>query len=224
MYTPIQPQGQLDRELILLRDDVFRLSRLVATAIHDAFEALKDRRSEIAQQVINHDAEINAFRFRIEQNCYRLLATQQPTARDLRAIIAAIHIVGNLERIADHAVGESKLLLKLLREPVLKLPADLERMTQITQEMLDASLEAYMAWNAPLAEQIHSRDAEIDALHSKMHKLLIQQMLDREDLINAGTYLLWSSHNWERMADHVTNICERIVFMVTGELSYEKEG
>ncbi|NJL93122.1 MAG: phosphate signaling complex protein PhoU [Anaerolineae bacterium] len=224
MPAEIRPQGQLDRDLTTLRDNVFRLGSLAAEAIRRAQQALVERQSALAQDVIGDDRQINAFRYAIEQDCYRLMATQQPTARDLRSIIAAIHITAELERMADYAVGTARLSLDLLKEPMVNLPLELGRMEHIAQEMLTDTLGAYLRWHADLAQQTILRDREVDQLRKKLNQKLNAHMQAQHDHITACMYLMWAGHNLERVADHTTNICERVVFMVTGLMVMEEEG
>ena len=207
-----------DRGLAELRDRILELGTMVETAIRQAFRALREQDREIARQVIAGDEQINARRYDVEERCLRLIATQQPTARDLRAIVAAIHIVTELERIGDYASGIAELAIRLAGQPFLKPLIDLPRMAQIDQEMVCASLEAYLAYDPELAFNTARRDAEIDQLDDQIYRELLTYMLDDPQTIPRATYLLWVSHKLERIADRVTNICERVVFMTTGEV------
>jgi phosphate transport system protein len=216
--THNRPRSPLDRELTLLRDGVLKLSYAVDQAIESSMQALKEGNVALARQVIADDDDINMARFELEKKCYTLLATQQPTARDMRSIVTAIHIVVELERIGDHARGIAKLAIELSREPLLKPLVDLPRMEQICREMLQASLNAYLNWDAAQAERTIKRDDEVDSLDDQVYRELLSFMLQDQRTINRATYLLWVSHNLERIADRITNICERVIFMVTGEV------
>jgi phosphate transport system protein len=180
--------------------------------------ALREQDREAAHQVIVGDEQINARRYDVEERCLRLIATQQPTARDLRAIVAAIHIVTELERIGDYASGIAELAIRLSGQPFIKPLIDLPCMAQIDQEMVCASLEAYLRCDSELALSTARRDAEIDQLDDQIYRELLTYMLEDPTTITLATYLLWVSHKLERIADRVTNICERVVFMATGEL------
>jgi phosphate transport system protein len=215
---PSKPRHALDRELTVLRDNVLRISHMVDTAIDRSIQALKEQNPDLARQIIADDKKINALRYQIEEDCYRLLATQQPTARDLRSIVTAIHIVVELERIGDHAEGVAKLAIELSKEPMLKPLIDVPRMAQISREMMSASLNAYLNWDAEQAMQTAERDNEVDQLDDQVYRELLTFMLQDPRTITRATYLLWVSHNLERIADRVTNICERVVFMVTGQV------
>jgi phosphate transport system protein len=216
--VPHKPRSPLDRELTVLRDGVLKLSYAVDRAIESSVQALKEQNVELARQVIADDEGINAERFELEKKCYMLLATQQPTARDMRSIVTAIHIVVELERIGDHAKSVAKLAIELAKEPLLKPLVDLPRMEQVCREMLQASLNAYLNWDAAQAERTISRDDEVDRLDDQVYRELLTFMLRDQHTINQATYLLWVSHNLERIADRITNICERVMFMVTGEV------
>jgi phosphate transport system protein len=218
-----KPRSPLDRELTVLRDGVLKLSYVVDQAIENSVRALKERNVELARQVIADDEDINAARFDLEKRCYMLLATQQPTARDMRSIVTAIHIVVELERIGDHARGIAKLGLELANEPLLKPLIDIPRMEQICREMLQASLNAYLNWDAAQAARTIERDDEVDQLDDQVYHELLTFMLKDPHTINGATYLLWVSHNVERIADRITNICERVIFMVTGEVGEATE-
>lgn len=219
----VKARGLLDRELTILRDNVLRLSYMVDHAIDRSIQALKTQNTQLARQIIADDKKINVFRYQIEDECYRLLATQQPTARDLRSIVTAIHIVVELERIGDHAEGIAKLALELAKESMLKPLIDIPRMAEISREMMRASLNAYLDRNAEQARLTAERDSEVDQLNDQIYRELLTFMLADPRNITRATYLLWTSHNLERIADRITNICERVIYMVTGEMSPLKE-
>ncbi|MFQ6100407.1 MAG: phosphate signaling complex protein PhoU [Anaerolineae bacterium] len=206
-----------DRELTELRDNIFHLGKMTETAIELAIQALKEQDKDAARQVVAGDEKINTRRYDIEEQCLRLIATQQPTAGDLRAIIAAIHIVTELERMGDHASGIAELAIRLADQPHLKPLIDLPRMAEIDQEMIRASLEAYLKYDPDLAFETAKRDTEIDGLYDQVYRELLTYMLEDPKNITRATYLLWVTHNLERIADRVTNICERVIFMSTGE-------
>ncbi len=213
------PRTLLDHEQIALRDNVVTLSSAVDHAIETAVQALKDQDVALCRQIIKDDAQINALRFQVERDCFRLLALQQPTARDLRMIVTAIHIVVELERMGDHAEGIAKLGLELAQAPLLKPLIDIPRMADICRDMLRDSVSAYLNQDVDLAKSIIARDDEVDNLDEQIYRELLTFMISDPHTIMRATHLLWVSHNLERIADRITNICERVVFMVTGELS-----
>lgn len=222
MTNPSKSRDAFDRELTALRDNVLRLTNMTDTAIERAMNALLERDDNIAKEVVIDDKAINRMRYDIEEECYLLIATQQPLARDMRTIITAIHFVVELERIADHAAGVAKLALELSKEPPLKPLIDLPRMAKIAREMLRDTVDAYLSWDAVKAKQITERDDEVDMLDSQVYRELISFMIQDPRNISRATYLLWTSHNLERIADRITNMCERIIFMVTGDIKTKK--
>jgi phosphate transport system protein len=190
----------------------------VESAIERSVEALKNRDTQLAQQVINDDDEINKLRFAIEEECLELIATQQPAATDLRVVIAATHIAVELERMADHAEGTAELVKRLSDEPLLKPLIDLPIMGQVACQMIHAALDAFIAHDAEAAQKVARRDDEIDALYQQVFRELLTYMLEDPRTISRATYLLWVAHNLERIGDRVTNVCERVIFMATGKL------
>jgi phosphate transport system protein len=205
-----------DRSLTDLRNRIMDLGSMVETAIKLALQALKEQDQEAARQVMAGDEQINARRYEIEERCLRLIATQQPAAGDLRAIVAAIHIVTELERIGDYASGIAELAIRSSGQPLLKPLIDLPRMAEIDQEMICASLEAYLRNDPDMALETARRDAEIDQLNDQVYRELLTYMMGDPTTITRATYLLWVAHKLERIADRVSNICERVVFMCTG--------
>ncbi len=206
-----------DRELMDLRDNILDLGEMTKIAIRLAIQALKEQEEGLARQVMAGDEKINAKRYDVEEQCLRLIATQQPTAGDLRAIIAAIHIVTELERMGDYASGIAELAIRLASQPHLKPLIDLPRMAEIDQEMIRASLEAYLKHDPDLAFETAKRDVEIDQLYDQTYRELLTYMLEDPRNITRATYLLWVAHKLERIADRVANICERVIFVSTGE-------
>jgi phosphate transport system protein len=220
----VRLHSKLDRDLVSLRDDVLRLSDMTDKAISGSVNSFNELDINLATDTIANDARLNSLRYQIEQQGYHMLAMQQPTARDMRAIIAAIHIAVELERIADYAAGISKLTLKLSNAHVFKPTSDFANMVQVIREMLTATLDAYINWDASLAYKTFKRDDEVDEMAEKTYTHLVAVMGKESKTIESCTYMLWIAHNLERMADRVTNICERVIYMVTGELVDEKDG
>jgi len=211
-------RGSFDRKLTDLRDNILYLGGMVETAIEMSIQALREQDEDLARQVIAGDEEINDRRYDIEEQCVRLIATQQPAAGDLRAIVAAIHIVTELERMGDHASGIAELAIRLADQPHLKPLIDVPRMAEIDRGMIRASLDAYFKRDPALALETAKRDAEIDGLDDQVYRELLTYMLSDPTTITRATYLLWVTHNLERIADRVTNICERVIYMCTGKM------
>jgi phosphate transport system protein len=205
-------------ELENLRGSVVAMSSMADKAIARAMVALQRQDVPLAEQVIVADKAINRQRWAIEDDALRLIATQGPMAGDLRNIASALQIVTDLERIADHAAGIAKIAIDTSDEPPLKPLVDLPRMAVIGREMLSESITSYIEGDADLARRVAERDDEVDDLTDQVFRELLTYMLADPTTINRATRLLWVSHNLERIADRATNICERVVFAVTGEL------
>jgi len=210
-------RATFDKHLRQLQDDMISLASMVEKAIDRSIEALKSRDLALAQQIINDDVNINLERFKIEQRGIDLIATQQPMARDLRIIMAILSIISDLERMADHAEGIAKIVLLIGDEPPLKPLIDVPRMAQKATSMLRCSLTAFIEQDAEAARQIGKEDDEVDALHEQVYRELLLFMIQDPKTVKRATYLLWVAHNLERIADRVTNVCERIVFMVSSK-------
>ena len=211
-------RSALDREQNRIKDDILRMGSMVETAIDRSITALKQRDAGLAQQIIDDDVKINQMRFQIEEECLTLIATQQPAARDLRSTIAATHVAVELERMADHASGIASITLRMLDQPLLKPLIDVPLMANIAREMTRGALDAFIRRDAELARQIAARDDEIDQLYQQVFRELLTYMLEDPKNISRATYLLWVAHNLERVGDRATNLCERAIFISTGEL------
>ena len=207
-----------DREFAAIKNEIINMGSLVETAIADSMQSLQERDQIQAQQVIDHDETINALRFKVEEACLTLIATQQPTASDLRDVIAAMSIVVEMERMADHASGIAKTVIRMGDEPPLKPLIDLPRMAQLAREMLRDGLDAFITRDVQKARIVAIRDDEMDLLNRAIFDELVEIMAERPDGVERATYLLWCSHNLERIGDRVTNIVERVVFMTTGDM------
>ncbi len=201
-----------------VQDDILAMGSMVEKAIDRAMEALKERKVTMAHQIIADDLKINEKRFDIEEKCIQLIATQQPMAGDLRNIICMLNIITELERIGDHAEGTAKIVVMIGDEPPLKPLIDLPRMTEKTISMLHRSLDAFINHDADAARQIMAEDDEVDNLYEQVFRELLTFMAEDPRTITRATRLLWVAHNLERSADRVTNICERVVFCVTGKM------
>jgi phosphate transport system protein len=201
-----------------IQDDVLIMGSMVEKAISRSIEALKKRDVDMAQKIIIDDHKINEKRFYIEERCIQLIATQQPMASDLRIIIGVLNVITELERIGDYAEGTAKIVLMMGDEPPLKPLIDIPRMAEKTLEMLRRSLDAFVNHDAELAKNIAIEDDEVDGLYEQVFRELLTFMAKDQGTITRATRLIWVAHNLERSADRVTNICERIVFMVTGKM------
>ena len=211
-------RSAFDQELQDVRDDVLRLGSMVDTAIGRSIQALKERDQQLAHQIIADDEKVNDLRFKIEEDCLGLIARQQPAARDLRFIVAAMNIVLDLERMGDHAAGIGTIVLRMGGEPPLKPLIDIPRMARISQDMLRASLDAFTSEDEKEAMAIPERDEEVDHLYDQILRELITYMIEDPRTVTRAMYLLFCAHDLERVADRVTNICERVAFVATGRM------
>jgi len=206
-----------DQHLREVQDKVLVMGSMVGKALSKSMEAIKTRDLELAHKIIADDTLINAKRFEIEENCIELIATQAPMARDLRILMAVINIIVDLERIGDHAEGNAKIAIMIGDEPPLKPYNNLPRMADKTVEMLNGSLTAFVNRDATMAQQVASQDDAVDVLYDQIFRELLSFMAEDPKTISRATRLIWAAHNFERSADRVTNICERVVFVVTGK-------
>jgi phosphate transport system protein len=214
----METRATFHKKLKAIQDDVIAMGSMVEKAIERSIDALKNRDLDLAQQIIRDDQKINRKRFEIEENCVSLIATQQPMAGDLRIIIAVLSIITELERIGDHAEGIAKIVLMIGDEPPLKPLIDTPRMAEKTVKMLRQSLDAFINHDADTARQVASEDDEVDNLYTQVFRELLTFMAEDPRTITRATRLIWVAHNLERSADRVTNICERVVFTVTGKM------
>jgi len=215
---PKGTRARYDQNYAAIEYDILKMGSLVQDAIRNSLESLKQRDKNLAQEVIDRDLWINDLRFKIEEACLTLIATQQPTAGDLRAVVAAMNIVVDMERMADHASGIAKTVIRMGDEPLLKPLIDLPRMADLAREMLRDSLDAFIKRDAPAAKAIAPRDEEMDLLYKAIFNELVEIMAHKPDSVERATYLLWCAHNLERIGDRVINIVERVVFMTTGDM------
>lgn len=206
----------LDQELSQLKENIIRLGSAASESIEQAMTALQSRDVALAQQVILHDEAINQMRFEIEEQALLILATQAPTASDLRAVIAAIHLAVELERIGDHASGIARLVERMEDEEEIDTLHKLPKMAKRAREMVQQGMDAFIQHDAELAINMIKRDDKIDRQYNKLFRGVLEEMKD-DTYIRRATFLLWVGHNLERIGDRATNIAERVIFMCTGE-------
>jgi phosphate transport system protein len=197
---------------------MLELGERVGAAIEDAMRALRNTDKDLAETIIVGDAEINEMRFDIEKACESVIATQQPAASDLRAVIAALNMVVDLERMGDHAAGIAKTVQLTGDEHFESLPETLERMAAHVQDMLKQAVEVYAKADYDRAYNVALMDDQIDDSYQKLSHELLQGMLEDEKSTTRGLYLLFAGHNLERIGDRVTNIAERVIFMAIGKM------
>ena len=199
-------------------DEMLTMSSMVGKAIQHSIEALKNRDLELAKRIVDSDHNINHKRYEIEEKCIELIATQQPIAGDLRVIIAGIIITQELERIGDYAAGVAQIVIMIGDEPPLKPLIDVPIMAEKVVDMLNRSMEAAIHRDIETCKKIIAEDDFIDNLYDQVFRELLVFMMEDPRTITRATRLIWVAHNLERAADRVTNICERVVFVVTGKL------
>jgi phosphate transport system protein len=206
-------------EIQQVKDDVLVLGSMVEQAILGSVEALKKRDIKASERLFEDDKEINAKRFEIENKLMVLIATQQPMAHDLRLLASCMEIISELERMGDYAKGISNINIRMGDLPLLKPLIDVPRMAQIGVDMLHRALTAFVNEDVVTAKTIPVEDDEVDALYNQVYRELMMLVIQDPKVIERANWLLWVAHNLERVADRVTNICERTIFIATGEMA-----
>lgn len=201
-----------------LKDELLLLGSMVEQSTLDAVEALKKRDIEASRRIYETDLKINAKRYAIEEQVMVLIATQQPMAHDLRLLASILEVAGELERMGDYAKGIATINIRMGDQPLLKPLVDVPRMAQIGTSMLHRALTAFINEDAEAARQIPAEDDEVDLLYNQVYRELMTFVLENPKNIERANWLLWVAHNLERLSDRVTNICERTLFIVTGEI------
>ena len=211
-------RADFDRNLKLLQEELLLLGGLVEKSIADAIKALKTRDIELSHKVVSQDDIIDQKTNQIEEKAIDLIATQQPIAIDLRTLMSVIHISVELERMGDYAEGIGKIGVMMGNDPPVKPLVDIPKMAAKASDMLKRSLDALVRRDSALARQVCEDDDEVDNLYDLIYKDLIALMIDDPTTIQRATYLMWVAHDLERIADRATNIAERVIFLVTGQL------
>jgi phosphate transport system protein len=207
--------------LELLREDkleVQEMGNMVQKALGRSIEALVKRDLRQGHQVIADDKQINEKRFEIENKTIELMAAQHPDSEQLRSIVAILNIIIELERIGDYAAGIAKIVVLIGDEPPLKPLIDIPRMCEITVEMIQNSLQAFLENDSQKALKVISMDEVVDGLYDQIFRELLTFMMTDPRTITRATRLIWVAHNLERAADRATNICERVVYTITGKM------
>lgn len=212
------PRETFEAEIQQVKDNVLVLGSMVEQALLDSVEALKKRDIKAAEKVFIEDRAINKKRFEIESQLMILIATQQPMARDLRLLASTLEIVSELERMGDYAKGIANINIRMGDAPLLKPLIDVPRMAEKGVDMLHRALTAFVNGDVETAKKIPVEDDEVDALYNQVYRELMTFVIQDPKTIERANWLLWVAHNLERFADRVTNICERTIFIVTGEL------
>ena len=208
-----------ENELQEVKDEILVLGSMVEQAILDTVEALKKRDIEESRKILAADREINKKRFELENKLMVLIATQQPMAHDLRLLASSMEIIGELERMGDYAKGIANINIRMGDAPLLKPLIDVPRMAQKDVDMLHRALTAFVEEDVEAAQAIPIEDDEVDALYNQVYRELMTFVIADPKTMERANWLLWVAHNLERVADRVTNICERTVFIATGEMN-----
>jgi phosphate transport system protein len=208
-------------ELNRLRHDVLAMATRVEEDLGKATVALRTGDTELAAEVKADDAVVNAMQLKIEDEAAISIATQQPVARDLRELVTIFKITGNLERIGDHATHLAKSVIKLANKPIAFsdsiFPLDrLVIMAETGKEMIRAAVSAYLNQDADAARKAAALDDKIDAEHKAFTEELLKLMKEHPNMVKKAVRVLNTSNQLERMGDHVTNICEGIIYMAEG--------
>jgi phosphate transport system protein len=214
----IMPRETFDEQIGALQEDLLALGDLVDQAIERSIQSLANADLELAQKIIDEDVLINQAQRDLEERCLVLIATQQPLASDLRIIIAVSNIAIELERMGDYAKGIAKITLMIGDQPLLKPLIDVPRMAEKGRQLLHQQLDAFIRRDPDAARRLGVEDDEVDALYDQVYRELLFFMTQDPKTITRATHLLWVAHNLERIADRTTNIGERVVFLVTGQV------
>ena len=210
------PRGDFERKLNQVQDEVVELASMVEKAIFKSIDALKSRDIELSKQVVEEDDEIDNKQQALEDLCVDLIALEAPMAVDLRVIISAMMVANELERMGDYAEGIAKLSIAMGDLPPLKPLIDIPRMAEKSVSMLRRSIESYVGRDIEGARQVYRDDDEVDEIYEQVYRELLTYMMADPSTIQRATYLLWVSHDLERVADRTTNIAERVMYLVTG--------
>ncbi|MCC7128780.1 MAG: phosphate signaling complex protein PhoU [Anaerolineae bacterium] len=209
----------LDRKIRHLLDEILVLDSMVESSTNEAVDALNRRDLKLAKKVYDFDKRINARRFELENDVIVTIATQQPImAGDLRMAASLFEVVGELERMGDYAKGIAKICMLIGEQPHIKPPAGITKMGELVVDMLHRAINAFVNLDVDTARAIPFEDAQVDALYYQVYQELIGVIMENPAATEQANYLMWASHNLERMADRVTNICERTIYSVTGKL------
>jgi phosphate transport system protein len=207
-----------ESEIQQLKDELLLLGSMVEQQILDSVDALKKRDIAASRQIYKTDDQINAKRYAIEEQVMIVIATQQPMAHDLRLLASILEVSGELERMGDYAKGIATVSIRMGDQPLLKPLIDIPRMAQKGADMLHRALTAFINEDVESARLIPAEDDDVDGLYTQVYHELMMFVIQDAKVIERANWLLWVAHNLERVADRVTNICERTVFIVTGEM------
>jgi len=207
-----------ESELNEVRQQLLSLSREAVEAVRESVEVLKARDMQRGRALIEHDERINYHCYEVEEACLNIIATQQPVAGDLRLLFSVLQISNELERIADYAKGIARINERIGDQPLIKPLVDVPRMCEITTSMLEGAIRSFLEKDEKAAREIPGRDVEVDMLYNQIHRELLTYVMSDPNRLEQAMMLIWVAHNLERVGDRVVNICERIIFTLTGEV------
>ena len=208
----------LDNKIRELNDALIELASIVEQAILGSVSTLVERDLVEAKRIYEGDKAINEKRYEIERQALITVATQQPMATDLRRLSSVIDIAGELERIGDYAKGIARIAMRLGDKAPIRKLVHIPKMAEMTADMLHRAITAFIEMDEETGKSIPREDDQIDVLYNQVYQELLELMISDRNNIDRATFHLWVAHNLERAADRVTNICERTVFTVSGEL------
>ncbi len=212
------PRNNFLNELQQLRDNLLIMASVVYQQMTDAIDALQYLELEEARRIIAHDLDVNRRRFALEDAILTLIATQQPMAGDMRFLAGSLEVISELERIGDYAKGNARIAIMLGRESSVPMPHELREMCDGALQMLRRSIDAFMRGDVDEARRIPLADDEVDDLYNAVNKRFIEIVMRDPSKMSYANLYSWAAHNIERTADRATNICERTIYMVTGEM------
>ncbi|MBM7624953.1 phosphate signaling complex protein PhoU [Sporohalobacter salinus] len=210
-------RSSFNQELEDLNQELLKMGSMVEEAIHKAVTSLAEKDVELAEEVMNNDDRIDDFEVDIEKKCIKLIALQQPVARDLRTIGMISKIITDLERMGDLAYNIARITTEIAEETLIKPLVDIPHMTRIAQDMVRECLDAFVNQDVDKAYEVAEMDEEVDRINEQILRELLTYMMEDASTISQATRLMFVGRYLERIADHATNICERIIYMVTGE-------
>jgi phosphate transport system protein len=216
--STISPRETLDRAIDDLLAQVVDQSSMVEKSLNEAVRALKSQDIGQAKLIYDADRQINKKHFDIEESVITLIATQQPMARDLRLLTAILEVTTELERMGDYAKGIARITVRIGQKELLPPIRHILPMTEVCVDMLHRAVKAFVERDADSARSIPKEDDQVDDFFNIIYRELMDQMIANPGSVDQANHLLWVAHNLERVADRVTNVCERIVFVVTGEM------
>jgi phosphate transport system protein len=206
-----------DKELAEVYNMLKEMGYMVEEAIDNSIKSLANQDTELAEKVIANDDLIDDMELNIEERCIKLIATQQPLAGDLREIFTTLKIITDMERMADYAVDIAKVTLRLAGQEYIKPLIDIPRMADLVREMVRDCLKAYINKDLDMANSISKKDDEIDGLYKQIFRELLVYMMENPKTISQATQFLLVSRFLERIGDHTTNVCEWVIYMITGQ-------